>query len=114
MGHGPAHSWVEGSCSFSAASGAALNSVKNRKSPVRTSLFQVHFWVGALIGAYVFVMSVSGSMIVYRGKLFEMGWSVERIVDLHENWLTGSTGRAANGIGAICLTLLCLTGAAIW
>jgi uncharacterized iron-regulated membrane protein len=45
----------------------------------------VHFWVGALIGAYVFVMSVSGSMIVYRGKLFEMGVSVERIVDLHEN-----------------------------
>src|ERR1700687_5740761 len=84
------------------------------KSPVRTFLFQVHFWVGALIGAYVFVMSVSGSMIVYRGKLFEMGLSVERIVDLHENLLTGSTGRAANGIGAICLTLLCLTGAPIW
>lgn len=84
------------------------------KSPVRNFLFQVHFWVGALIGAYVFVMSVSGSMIVYRDKLFEMGLSVERIVDLHENLLTGSTGRAANGFGAICLTLLCLTGAAIW
>jgi len=84
------------------------------KSPARTFLFQVHFWVGALIGAYVFVMSVSGSMIVYRDKLFEMGLSVERIVDLHENLLIGSTGRAANGIGAICLTLLCLTGAAIW
>ena len=51
------------------------------KSPVLTFLFQVHFWVGALIGAYVFVMSVSGAMIVYRGSLFEMGLSVERIVD---------------------------------
>ena len=58
-------------------------------------------------------MSVSGSVIVYRGTLFEMGLSVERIVDLHENVLTGSTGRGANGIGTICLTLLCRTGAAI-
>jgi uncharacterized iron-regulated membrane protein len=85
-----------------------------RKSPVRTFLFQVHLWAGALISAYVFVISVSGSIIVYRDMLFEMGFSVERIVDLHENLLTGSTGRVANGIGAICLTLLCLTGAAIW
>ena len=38
---------------------------------------------------------------------------MERIVDLHENVQTGSTGRGANGIGAICLTLLCRTGAAI-
>ena len=85
-----------------------------RKSSVRTFLFQVHLWAGALISAYVFVISVSGSIIVYRDMLFEMGFSVERIVDLHENLLTGSTGQAANGIGAICLTLLCLTGAAIW
>ena len=70
-----------------------------RKPPVRTFLFQVHLWVGALISAYVFVISVSGSMIVYRGKLSEMGFSVERIVDLHENLLSGSTGRVANGIG---------------
>jgi uncharacterized iron-regulated membrane protein len=35
-------------------------------------------------------------------------------VDLHENLLTGSTGHMINGLGAICLTLLCLTGAVIW
>ncbi len=84
------------------------------RSGVRNVLFQVHFWVGALVSAYVFVMSVSGSIIVYRAELYKMGASVERIADLHENWLTGSTGRTANGIGALCLTLLCLTGAVIW
>lgn len=84
------------------------------KSGVRNVLFQVHFMLGALVSAYVFVMSVSGSMIVYRAELYKMGVSVERIADLHENWLTGPTGRTANGIGALCVTLLCLTGAVIW
>ena len=84
------------------------------KSWLRNFFFQIHFWVGAMVGAYIFIMSVSGSVIVFRNKLFEMGFSVERIVDLHENLLTGSTGRIVNGIGAISLELLCLTGAVIW
>jgi len=83
------------------------------KSRVRNVLFQVHFWVGAVIAAYIFVMSVSGSLIVYRNELSGKV-SVEWLVNLHENWLAGSTGRWVNGIGAICLTLLCLTGAVIW
>jgi hypothetical protein len=66
------------------------------------------------VAAYVFVMSVSGSVIVYRSELSTMGLSVKRLVDLHENWLTGAAGRVTNGIGALCLTLLCLTGAVIW
>jgi PepSY-associated TM region len=85
-----------------------------QKSAVRNALFQVHLWVGALVAAYVFVMSVSGSVIVYRSELSTMGLSVRRLVDLHENWLTGAAGRVTNGIGALCLTLLCLTGAVIW
>src|SRR5207302_2241133 len=83
------------------------------KSRLRHIFFQVHFWVGAMVGVYILVMSVSGSLIVYRGELFDIGFSVERIVDLHENLLAGSTGRVANGIGAMSLTLLCLTGAVI-
>jgi uncharacterized iron-regulated membrane protein len=83
-------------------------------SRVRDILFQVHFWVGAVAGVYVFVMSVSGSVIVYRSQLFKLGFSVERIVNLHANLLAGSTGRLLNGIGAISLTILCLTGAVIW
>jgi uncharacterized iron-regulated membrane protein len=81
---------------------------------LRHVIFQLHFWAGAIAAMYVVVMSVSGSLIVYRNELFAMGWPVEWIVDLHANMLSSSAGRAANGIGAVCLTLLCATGAAIW
>ena len=83
------------------------------QSRVRNVFFQVHLWVGAGLGVYVFIMSVSGSLLVYRNQL-PSRISVEWIVDLHENLLAGSTGRWVNGIGAIGLTLLCLTGAVIW
>jgi uncharacterized iron-regulated membrane protein len=83
------------------------------KSSVRQVFFQVHLWFGAAASAYILFMSVSGSAIVFRNEL--SGNSVvEWLVRLHENLLTGSVGHVVNGIGGICLTLLCLTGAAIW
>ena len=36
------------------------------------------------------------------------------MLDLHDNLLAGDTGRAFNGIGALALTLLSLTGVIIW
>lgn len=59
-----------------------------------------------LAGIYVFVMSVSGSIIVFRNQLEDSGpvRSVEWLVDLHENLLFGMAGRAVNGVGAIGLT----------
>lgn len=76
-------------------------------------LFQIHFLIGAVAGAYLALMSVTGSIIVYRNELSR--WiSVEWFVKLHSNLLFGSTGRLVSGIGGICLTLLCLTGAVIW
>ena len=36
------------------------------------------------------------------------------LVDLHDNLLSGQTGRLANGIGSFLVTLLSLTGAVIW
>jgi uncharacterized iron-regulated membrane protein len=80
---------------------------------VRNMFFQVHFWIGAAAGAYILLMSVSGSVIVYRNELSGNSF-VEWVVRLHENLLSGTTGRFVNGIGAVCLTLLCLTGAVIW
>ncbi len=84
-------------------------------------IFQIHLWVGMMAGLYVFVMSVSGSAIVYRNSLEGSGNPqsqvfrvVEWLVDLHENLLLGMTGRAINGIGALGLTLLCLTGVILW
>jgi uncharacterized iron-regulated membrane protein len=58
-------------------------------------------------------MSISGSMIVYRNELSRRV-SIEWLVNLHENLLSGATGRFVNGLGAICVTSLCLTGAIIW
>lgn len=80
----------------------------------RKAIFQVHLCVGAVAGAYIFLMSLSGSVIVYRNELLAHGYSVEPIVTLHTNLAAGPTGRFINGIGAVCLTLLCLTGAVIW
>ncbi len=36
------------------------------------------------------------------------------LLDLHDNLLGGETGRRVNGIGALFVTLLCMTGAIIW
>ena len=36
------------------------------------------------------------------------------LVSLHDDLLAGPTGRIVNGVGAILLTLLCLTGVVIW
>ena len=77
------------------------------------SLFQLHFWIGAVAGAYLTLMSITGSIIVYRNQLprwSPIGW----LVNLQSNLLAGSIGRLVNGIGGVSLTLLCLTGAIIW
>lgn len=80
---------------------------------VRQVLFQIHLWVGAGVGLYVVLMSVTGSIIVFRDELSRW-FSVERLVNLHENLLLGARGRLVNGVGAICVTTVCVTGAIIW
>ncbi len=39
---------------------------------------------------------------------------IDWLVSLHDDLLGGMRGRLVNGVGAILLTLLCLTGAIIW
>jgi uncharacterized iron-regulated membrane protein len=80
---------------------------------LRHILFQVHLWVGAAAAAYILLMSTSGTAIVFRNELAGNSL-VEWLVRFHENLLMGTTGRFVNGIGGVCLTLLCLTGAVIW
>ena len=41
-------------------------------------------------------------------KVFE--WTLH----LHDDLLAGEVGRTVNGVGGVCLMLLCLTGAVIW
>jgi uncharacterized iron-regulated membrane protein len=79
----------------------------------RQLCFQVHLWIGAAAGAYVLVMSASGSVIVYRNEL-SPALPVESLVRFHETLLAGSLGHVLNGMGACCLLLLCVTGAVIW
>ena len=83
------------------------------RSPLRNVIFQVHLWIGAIASMYVLVMSISGSIIVFRNVLSKR-FSIEWLVKPHSNLFSGSTGRIVNGIGGIGLTLLCLTGAVIW
>jgi uncharacterized iron-regulated membrane protein len=40
--------------------------------------------------------------------------AIEWVVDLHDNLLSGTTGRTVNGVGALLFLLLAVTGAIIW
>ena len=84
-------------------------------------MFHAHLWIGLSASLYLLLMSLSGSAIIYRNELERFGKAdpkliaaVEWLVDLHENLLLGMAGRRINGIGALCLTLVGLTGAVIW
>ena len=83
------------------------------RSRVRNAFFHIHLWVGACVSVYIFLMSISGAVIVHRNELSRR-FSIEWLVNFHENLLSGPTGRLVNGVGAIFLTSLCLTGAVIW
>lgn len=101
-----------------------------QKTALRRSIFQVHLWAGIGLGVYIFVISVSGSVLVYRNELYaaalpELASSLDgtpainiefvtALMDLHDNLFAGDTGRAVNGIGAIATLLLALTGLVIW
>jgi uncharacterized iron-regulated membrane protein len=59
---------------------------------LHASLFQLHFWIGAVAGAYLTLMSITGSIIVFRDQLPR--WkSIEWLVKLHTNLLAGAIGR---------------------
>jgi uncharacterized iron-regulated membrane protein len=157
---------------------------------LRKALFQVHLWSGVGIGLYVLMISVTGSILVYRNELYEatapqplisrgsdplltddqlreaatrrytgytvvelrraqnpdqavdvslrrgddtrtrlfdprtgedLGatisvgfWFVSTMLDLHDNLLSGETGRHLNGVGACVVLVIAMTGVGIW
>ena len=157
---------------------------------LRRTVFQVHLWSGLGVGLYIVMISVTGSILIYRSELRQtfnpqprvvvvsgarmssealtaaaqqahpestvsvvvepeelnhavtisvdregtrqqvffdpytgkdlgnalpVGWRLTTwLLDLHDNLLTGRTGRAVNGVGALLMTLLSVTGAFIW
>jgi uncharacterized iron-regulated membrane protein len=101
---------------------------------LRRALFQVHLWLGLAIGLYILVISVSGSLIVFRreldralcpgtlvvtpsGRRFiavcEPAF-VTWVAEFHDHLGGGRTGLLVNGLGAVAITVMCVTGAVIW
>ncbi len=157
---------------------------------VRKTIFQLHLWSGIGLGLYVFLASVTGSILVYSNELYRVAtrdpiivaesgtrltneqlkgaatrvypgsrvvtisrernprqavtvslkagahlknrlfnpytgadlgdsvplgiWLVSRLTELHDDLLTGTTGRKVNGAGALLLLVLGFTGIFIW
>jgi uncharacterized iron-regulated membrane protein len=101
---------------------------------VRRALFQLHLWVGLATGVYIFVISLSGSLIVFRRELDRalcpptliVSPSGRRVLSLCEpafiSWVAefhdhlggGRTGLLINGLGAVAVIAMCVTGAVIW
>ncbi len=91
---------------------------------LRRALFQVHLWTGLVIAVYVLVICLSGSAIVFRREMDQAFCMRDGLVcepafvtwlaDFHGQLLAGRTGLRWNGVGALAVTLMCLTGAVIW
>jgi uncharacterized iron-regulated membrane protein len=101
---------------------------------MRRVLFQVHLWVGIALGLYIFIISLSGSLIVFRRELDRticpgptvmspagpvataacepefVTWMAE----FHDHLGGGRTGLFINGLGAVAVVVMCVTGAIIW
>ena len=45
---------------------------------LRRVLFQVHLWTGICLGLYVLMISLTGSVLVYRNELFRASPRVMR------------------------------------
>lgn len=39
---------------------------------LRRALFQVHLWTGIAVGLYIFLISITGSVLVYRNEMFQL------------------------------------------
>jgi len=63
-------------CSLSLVSGSNQLTVwqcwlrQPQKIPLRRALFQVHLWSGLAVGVYILMISVTGSVLVYRNELY--------------------------------------------
>ena len=161
-----------------------------KRQPLHKLLFQVHLWSGIGLGLYIFFISVTGSVLVYRNELLmwatpepyissapgpalnddalknaavtaHPGYRVTRLsrhynpgyaaeirlsngnrtivrhfdphigvdvgsarplgvlfvtglMEVHDNFFAGRTGQIINGIGAMAVVLVALTGLVIW
>jgi uncharacterized iron-regulated membrane protein len=99
-----------------------------RSFAFRRIVFQVHLWSGIALGLYIFFISVTGSVLVYRNELYvwatpEPGTgpeiplgirAVSTLMEVHKNLLAGAAGLALNGAAAGAVILVLLTGLVLW
>jgi uncharacterized iron-regulated membrane protein len=95
-------------------------------SRLKRALFQVHLWLGIAISLYVLLISLSGSVIVFRreldralcpgpGKTIACEPAiVTRLAQLHDDLLADHAGRLINGVGAILIVVLAIAGLVLW
>jgi uncharacterized iron-regulated membrane protein len=88
---------------------------------LRKATFQVHLWSAIAVGLYVLMVSVTGSILVYRNELAMAAIHspagirlVSKLLELHDDLLGGETGRRINGVGAILVIVLACTGIVVW
>jgi uncharacterized iron-regulated membrane protein len=62
---------------------------------LRRAIFQLHLWTGLAIGLYVVVLSLSGSVLVYRNELDRLLASPRATFDERATPLTANQIRAA-------------------
>jgi uncharacterized iron-regulated membrane protein len=62
---------------------------------LRKALFQIHLWTGLSVGVYIFVISLSGSAIVFRNELYNALWPGPRTVAISGPRLTHNQLRDA-------------------
>jgi len=97
-----------------------LITVRSDANTTRRMLFQVHLWAGLALGLYVFVISLSGSLIVFRRELDRALCAgcepafITWMAELHDHLGGGRTGLRVNGLGAVVVIVMCVTGAVIW
>jgi uncharacterized iron-regulated membrane protein len=88
-----------------------------------------HLWTGVGLALYVAMLSLTGSVLVYRYELMHAfaaaaddrgdpfpAWqrAVVWVASPHDDLLLGRDRRALDGVGSIVVTLLVVRGAIIW
>jgi uncharacterized iron-regulated membrane protein len=101
---------------------------------IRKALFQLHLWSGLILGLYIVVACVSGSVLVFRNDIYNLfeDWirdgtatghspvvrfgysSLSWFGDLHGRLLLGVHGMMINAIGGFLTAAVCVTGLVIW
>jgi len=61
------------------------------RARLRNVFFTIHLWTGAALGLYVFVMSVTGSLLVFRNHA-PYSRAAVWLARLHTSLLAGETG----------------------